>query len=136
MPRPRVVADSNVIISALYLGGTPERVLELARQGSIELFYSSFILEEVARILKGPKFRWAEARIEDAIGSFPARLAPPARRRLSVVRDPTDNRVLECAVAARAHYLVTGDRHLLELGSYFRLRIVTARDLLNSIRPL
>lgn len=133
MPRPRVVADSNVIISALYLGGTPERVLELARKGTIELFYSAFILEEVARILKGVKFRWVDARIADAIGSFPASLVPPARRQLSVVRDPTDNRVLECAVAARAHYLVTGDRHLLDLGFYSHTRILTARELLSTL---
>jgi hypothetical protein len=80
MPPPHVVADSNIIISAVYLGGTPERVLRLARHGEIALFYSPFILEEVTRILKGKKFRWIDAPIQDALASFPATLVTPGGR--------------------------------------------------------
>lgn len=133
MPPPRVVADSNIIISAAYLGGTPERVLHLARQGEIALFYSPFILEEVTRILKGKKFRWTDSRIQDALASFPATLITPGGRRLNVVEDDPDNRILECALAARADYLVTGDSHLLDVGRYFRTQILTAREFLADI---
>jgi len=49
------------------------------------------------------------------------------------VEDDADNRILECAVAARADYLVTGDRHLLDVGHYFRTVIVTARQFLSEV---
>jgi putative PIN family toxin of toxin-antitoxin system len=133
MPLPRVVADSNIIVSAAYLGGTPERVLHLARRGEIALFYSTFILEEVTRILTGKKFRWSDARVHDALASFPAIFVTFAGRRLRVAQDDADNRILECAVAARADYLVTGDRHLLDVGHYFRTEIVTARQFLSEV---
>jgi len=134
MPKaPRVVADSNVIISAIVFGGVPELIIAGVRDGRFELYLSRFILEEIADVLSRPKFGWATDEIEEALRSFPYRLVPAGRRRLSVVSDPTDNRVLECAVAAKAHFLVTGDDHLLELGSYFRTRIVTPRALLEQL---
>jgi uncharacterized protein len=52
-----------------------------------------------------------------------------------VVRDPKDNPILECARAAHAKYLITGDRDLLTLGMYRRLRIVTIRDFM-ALYPL
>jgi uncharacterized protein len=58
------------------------------------------------------------------------------RRRLSVVqRDPDDDKFLECAVAGRAECLVTGDRDLLDLGSYRRVKILTVRDFLEKAEP-
>ena len=49
--------------------------------------------------------------------------------------DPDDDRVLECAVAGRADYIVSGDRHLLKLGSYDDIPILTVRQFLNKIEP-
>jgi putative PIN family toxin of toxin-antitoxin system len=133
-PKPRVVADSNVIISAAFFGGTPERVLHLARAGTIELVVSPFIVDEVTRILGGPKFRWDAIRIADALSGLPATLViPTPRRPLHVVHDEADNRVLECAVAARASHLVSGDRELLALGRHFRTRILTPRAFLEAL---
>jgi hypothetical protein len=71
-------------------------------------------------------------RIADALRGVRGyvRLVSRGRRRITVVRDPKDNPILECARAARAKYLVTGDRDLLILRSYGRLRILTIRDFL------
>ena len=131
---PRVVADSNVIISAIVFGGVPELLIALVRDGRFELCLSHFILEEIAGVLRRPKFGWAADDVKEALRSFPYRVVVPGRRRVSVVADPADNRVLECALAAKAHFLVTGDRHLLALGSFFHTRIVTPRALLEE-RP-
>ena len=128
--RPRVVADTNVIASAFASGGNPKAILLLAASGAIELFASEAILEEVTRVLTGPKFRWAHRRLVDAVTGLPAHIIDPGPSRLAVVRDHDDNRILECAVAARAHYLVTGDRDLLILEQYFRMRILTPRQFL------
>jgi predicted nucleic acid-binding protein len=93
---PRVVADSNVIISAFVFGGVPELLFTLARDGRFGLYLSRFILEEVAGVLARPKFGWKEREIAEALRSFPYTLVNAGRRRLAVVSDPADNRVLEC----------------------------------------
>ena len=131
----RVVADSNVIISALHVGGNPGTVIDLGRRGTIDLYVSPFILNEVSAALAGPKFRWVRGRITVAIAALPVRVIDPGPARLSAVPDAPDNRILECAVAARAQYLVTGDRELLALGSYRRLHICTPRDFLGRVLP-
>jgi putative PIN family toxin of toxin-antitoxin system len=124
----RVVADTNVIVSAFASGGIPKAILLGALAGDFQLFTSDHILEEVARVLTGRKFRWPPERLLEALAALPARVVDPGPPRLSVIRDLDDNRVLECALAARAHYLVTGDRDLLEVKRYFRTRIVTPRE--------
>ena len=133
---PRVVADSNVLLSALYGGVRSGAVLRLARQGTITLYASPYILDEVARIL-AEKFYWAPARIQDSFTALRVytTIVDTGPRRITVVRDPKDNPILECARAARAKYLITGDRDLLTLRTYRRLRIVTIRDFM-ALYPL
>jgi len=55
---------------------------------------------------------------------------------LAIIKDdPDDDRVLECAVAGHADYIVSGDRHLLKLGSYDSIPILTVRQFLDTIQP-
>lgn len=61
----RVTADSNIYISALHFGGIPEKILDLARNGRIELVVSDVILDEVARVLCD-KFGWAQDTVATA----------------------------------------------------------------------
>ena len=58
-------------------------------------------------------------------------LAVKPRRRLRVVKDEPDNRVLECALAAHANVIVTGDKDLLELREYRGVRIISLREYLS-----
>jgi putative PIN family toxin of toxin-antitoxin system len=111
-------------------------VLRLARQGTIARYVFPYILNEVTRILAA-KLYWAPARIQDAITALRvyATIVETGARRITVVRDPKDNPILECARAARAKYLITGDRDLLTLGTYRRLRSVTIRDFLDLYPP-
>jgi putative PIN family toxin of toxin-antitoxin system len=125
----RVVADSNVLVSAFYGTGKPREVLDLIQRGTIELYLSPFILEEVSRVL-GYKFRWEEAAITNVLSSLSCRVIDPGPAHLAVLSDEPDNRILECAVAARAHYLITGDKRVLQLRRYRRTRIVTPGDFL------
>lgn len=52
----------------------------------------------------------------------------PTKKINAIKEDPTDNRIVECALAARAHYIVTGDKHLLKIGRYEKTKIVTAKE--------
>ncbi len=130
---PRVVVDTNVYISALNFAGRPDEVLVLGRAGVIEVFISPPILEEIEGVLLR-KFRWTSARVREAsraIRSFTALVNP--EESVNVVReDEPDNRVLECAFAARADVIVTGDQHLLKLKRFRGIVIASPREFLDA----
>lgn len=129
--RVAVTADTNVYVSALHFGGTPRRLLEVARGGLVDLAVSDAILDELDRVLRD-KFGWTSQRAgeaREAVGAFTRHVTPD--RRLSVVADdPDDDRILECAVAAGAQFVVSGDRHLLRLGAFEGISILTVAEFL------
>lgn len=129
---PKVVLDTNVLVSALHFSGLPRELLELARIGHFELFLSSFILTETERVLRN-KFRWEEKILSLALSKLRgiARVVEP-QERVSVVREKTDdNRILECALAASADFLVSGDtKHILPLKEFRGIRIIRPAELL------
>lgn len=124
----RAVADTNVYISALMFGGLPEFFLDLAFARAFMLFVSEAILGELEEKLRG-KFAVAPEdahAIRTKLENTAHVIEPDCVLNL-VEDDPDYNRVLECAVAARAEFLVTGDRHLLRLGSHAGISILTVR---------
>ena len=114
-----VVFDTNIYVSAFVTpGGRGESAYRMAVDGRVKLSSSVPILAELARILQY-KFNWDADRVTAAIRHVAAVatvLKPTAR--LAILRDEPDNRILECALAAGADVIVTGDRHLLDLGKY------------------
>ena len=99
-------------------------MLELARERKINLTVSDAILDEIADVL-ARKFDFTPEDIAEARGWITgmARTVTP-RVELDVIReDPSDNRILECAVAAGSDYIVSGDKDLLRLGGYDSIRI-------------
>ena len=129
----RVVLDTNVLISALaFPGSKPDQVLERVRRRETDLFISSFILGELERVL-ARKFRHTTAEVRQRVAAIRrmATLVEPGERIHLVEAMDDDNRNLECAVAARADYLVTGDReHLLPLRSVQGIPIITPAALI------
>ena len=131
----RVVLDTNVIVSGLNFPGNERLVLELALRGRFELYVSTFILEEAAGVL-GRKFDWDAERSSQALSALGNAATVIYPRRLPEVIEGghADNRILECAVEASAHYLVTGDRrHLLPLGTHGGVRILNAPRFLSAL---
>ena len=124
----RVVLDTNVLLSALaFPGSTPDQVLQRVRRGEVALFLSAFIPAELERILRD-KFRFTTRQTDERVAVIRrmATLVEPTERIALVVAKDDDNRILECAVAAHADYLVTGDKeHLLPLRSIGATQIVT-----------
>src|SRR5579859_497238 len=122
-------------ISALHFGGPPDKFLDLARTGAIQLTISDDILAEVARVLRD-KFGWSKEAVSMAqarVADFTLKVAPA--QKLDVVReDPADNRILECAVEGKSEYLVTRDNHLLKLKSLGATRMIKVADFLRVAR--
>ncbi len=129
--RLTVTADTNIYVSALHFGGKPRQLLEAARAGLFDLAVSEPILTEVERVLRA-KFAWDTEHVAAArrvLGGF-TRLVVPDREIAAVPDDPDDDRILECAVAAGAQVLVSGDKHLLRLGAFEGIRIVPVAEFL------
>lgn len=134
----KAVLDSSVLYSAfLKPGSIPAALLLRAREGAFLLYLSLYIVEETVAVLSREKAR--------AQGATPERVARFRRDLMAVAHlvtelpdiravpaDSKDNPIVATAVAAGADYLVTGDRkHLLPLGEYQGIRIVTPRQFLD-----
>ena len=128
----RIVFDTNVYISAFAAPGSKSSLaLRLAARRSFELVTSPAILAELLGKLAASKFGFAPAKLESAERDVReiARVVEPDIE-LSVLADEPDNRILECAVAAGASAIVTGDRELLALKNYEGIGIMTVAELL------
>lgn len=122
----RVVFDTNVLVAALvFPGGQGDAALRRVIEGKDQLVLSRAILDEFLEVL-GRKFaRDAEelAHVAVFVSDLATVVAP--KRRLRVVRDDPDNRILECALAGRAQAIVTGDKALLALKSFEGIPLMT-----------
>jgi putative PIN family toxin of toxin-antitoxin system len=138
----RVVLDTNLVLSAFLWGGTPYRLLEAARAGVIHLVTSLALVNEFRKVLSRVQFaRVIQAggkSVDQLVAEYENRcivLDPPPLPATVVTADPDDDAVLACAVAANANVIVSGDRHLLALGSYQGIPIFTAAALLARLTP-
>lgn len=128
----RFVLDTNIIVSALIWGGVPYQLLQAAVAGEIVLFTSPALLGALRGVLYRAHLasRLAQQRssVDEALrryGELAVEVVPLATPRI-VPRDPDDDHVIACAVAAHAHLIVSGDRHLLDLEAVDHIAIVTA----------
>jgi putative PIN family toxin of toxin-antitoxin system len=127
----RITADTNLYVSALQFGGKPQTLLDMAQDGQIELALSDEILDETLRILRD-KFQRSPEYLRDAEAQLRAvtKHVSPTERLDVVKADPTDNKILECAVAAGSEVVVSGDKHLLELDGFREMQIIRVAEFL------
>ena len=137
----RIVADTNILISALLAGRSlPARVIDLWRDGRVELVTSREQIDEMMRVTSYPKIH---ERLSPALAG---RLINELRDLAILVDrlpevdaspDPLDNYLLATALAGAAQYLVSGDkRDLLSQGTYQGVQIIDLRTFLVLMRYL
>jgi putative PIN family toxin of toxin-antitoxin system len=129
----RVVFDSNILISALvFPGKQAEKALLRIIQGRDRLLLSQAIVDELLDVLARKFARDREELARTAV--FMADLGEIVRpkRRLHVLRDEADNRILECAVSGQAAAIVTGDHDMLDLQIFESVAILSLRAYLES----
>ena len=130
----RAVFDTNIFVSALMLpGGQAEKAVLGAAEGKFELAISKPVIHEVLDVLARKFDRNAEELARVAVFLTELAQVVNPRKTVRVLRDDPDNRVLECAAAARADVIVTGDRAMLALEEYAGIRLLTLREFLASV---
>ncbi|HEY2390211.1 MAG TPA: putative toxin-antitoxin system toxin component, PIN family [Candidatus Angelobacter sp.] len=136
MPRPSVVLDTNIIVSAhLKEDGLERSVLDLALARKIRLLLSAEILEEYKGVLARPVFKFDPEKVAaslELIEKTAIKVRP--EKTVTVSKDPDDNKFLECAEQAEADYLVTGNKKHFP-AQWRKSKIVNARELLQEIIP-
>jgi uncharacterized protein len=132
----RIVADTNVLVSALiFPGGPPEAVYRLVLEGRVELVTSRPLLAELGRVL-AEKFGWEPVRAEEAVAQLVrlARIVHPHEHLTLIEADPADNRVLEAAAEGAVDAIVSGDSHLLALETWGEIAIWSPAAFLQELR--
>ena len=131
-----LVIDTNVLLSGLLWRGPPHALLGKARDGAVDLVLSATLIEELLDVIARPKFADILARtsrtpkrILDELRVFVDVMAAPPLPR-PICRDPDDDAVLACALAARDDLIVSGDDDLRSLGMFEGIPIVSAAEAL------
>jgi putative PIN family toxin of toxin-antitoxin system len=132
--RLKVVIDTNVIVSALIGQGPPRRIHELWTSQHFRLTVSPEILNEYLRVLAYPKFRGspeeAARLVNENILDHVQLVKPPLQKLPHPSRDPKDDMFLRAALAAKADWLVSGDKDLLSLNGKYAFQILGPADFL------
>ena len=133
---PKAVLDTTVLVSALLkpvTGGASYELLRLADDGAFELYISKSILEETADVLLRRGRIWQRYRYSDddvieycrELARFATVVGDVPDVRGVVVRDPNDDMIIACGLAADVDFIVTRDKDLLALGQHQKIAMVT-----------
>jgi putative PIN family toxin of toxin-antitoxin system len=131
----RVVADTNILVSALLFGGPPEQVFLAGLRGEVQLLISLFLLKELEKVLK-EKFKLNFHLVREIIEEVRevAEIVEVSSHIKAISYPDEDNRVLECAVDGKADFIVTGDtKHILPLKEYGGIKILSPSEFLKHL---
>lgn len=132
MPKPKVVVDTNVFVSAhLISKGNPARIIDRWTEDKYDLVLSKPVVEEIIKVLHRKEIK--VERIERLLSliSQKATMVTPEKEISVIKNDPDDNKFIECAVKGKADYIVSGDKHLLDLEKYKGIKILTPKEFLD-----
>ena len=129
----RTVIDTNVFVSSFF-GGNPLKIIGLWKAGKITLCLSQPVIEEYIDVLRRMGLQ-DERELEELLGLFSHGLHSLFTAKtpfLKIVKkDPDDNKFIECAVALKAKYIISGDKALTEIDKYMDIKILSPKQFLD-----
>jgi len=129
----RVILDTNVFVSGVFFAGPPSRILEAWRDGKVQLVASRKILEEYQRTgdaLAG-QFRGVSLQPILELVAMNAEVFSDQDLPERVCDDPDDDKFIACALASGCKVIVSGDRHLLKISGFGRIRVIRPRQFID-----
>lgn len=138
----RVVFDTNIFISMfIWRNKELEFLYNLFWQNKITVPVNIQIIQEITRVLNYPKFSIFLSKVnltpEEIIGAITNNclIFSSSEKPLKIIKDdPSDNIILDCASASGADFIVSGDKHLLNLKSFQNIPILTPRQFINRFK--
>lgn len=125
----KVVVDTNVLISGIFFGGNPRKIVEAIVDGYHKAYATIEIVDEYMGII--------DSMIERGQGKLNRSILTPlfssikiieSKTDLDICRDPDDNKFIECAVDSKALYVVSGDKDLLDIKEFEGIQVITAKE--------
>lgn len=122
----RIVLDTNVYLSGIIFGGNSRHILDILISKKASAITSPAILLEISQKLE-KKFKWSKDQIIVIIKTLAkTAIVVKPKKRLNIVKiDKTDNKIIEAAVEGEVDYIITGDKHLLQIGKYQDIKIIS-----------
>ena len=134
----KVVLDTNILISAILFGGNPRKILSLIIDNKIQAFISPFIIFELKEVLR-KKFNFPLEILEELEELIKEKfIIVYPKKTINLIKEVlADNRILECAVEAKADFLISGDtKHILKLKKINKTKIVSVNEFLEYFNKL
>jgi putative PIN family toxin of toxin-antitoxin system len=133
----KIVIDTNVVISAILLGGGPGKLIDLWKKGRLTPLITEEIMAEYIRVLAYPKFMLSEEEInyiihQEILPFF--KVVKSVSGPAIIIKDRDDDKFIQCAQAGNAKIIISGDRHLLALKSHHNIKILTPIQFLQKHR--
>jgi putative PIN family toxin of toxin-antitoxin system len=125
----KVVLDTNVLISGIYFGGIPGKILEAWGARRFQLLVSTEILQEYLNVAERLADRYAGVEYESILGLIiqNAELVQPSKLPEPVSTDPDDDKFLACALAGESTTIVSGDSDLINVSGYCGIKVLTPK---------
>ena len=126
----KAVFDTNILISSIFWKGPPYDLMKKVINGEVLLFTSLPIINEIRKVLIRD-FNIPTEKVEEHIDIIVSNsvMVSPTETLEVIEADETDNRILECAISGKADYIVSGDRHLLNLRKHEGIKILKASEM-------
>jgi uncharacterized protein len=140
--KPKVVLDSVVLVSAFLTGGLTAELLDQCREKA-KLYTAEDILQEIRRVLLEKvyirnRYKYSDTDVEIFVNRYREKstVVDPLPDIHVIERDPKDDKILACAVAVQADYIVSRDLDLLELEAYQEIQIITPENFIRYLRSI
>lgn len=130
LEKHRVVVDTNIFVSSFW-GGNPRKLIRLFLEGKITLLSSPEIIEEVERVLKRILGNDSDANNLISLFKLKATIVKPRKTYNVIKDDPHDNKFLACAYEGEADFIISGDKHLLQLTEFKCIKVITVKQFLD-----
>jgi len=132
----RIVIDTNVFVSGIFRSGPPSDILSLWQQKKTTLCFTSDILDEYQRVGQILAKKYSGIDIEPILElvTIHGKIFPNIVLPEPVSRDPDDDKFIACAVSAKAKYIVSGDKDLLDIGSYSKITMIKPKEFLRVMK--
>ena len=132
----RVVLDTNVLVSAVISQGKPRELFRMGISNVYIILTSDWMLRELVSVLRRPKFKTSEDEIRGIVSDLmqSSEIVQVQSSIDTIKEDPDDNHILATAIDGMSDYIVSGDKHLLELKQFKGIKIVSVDEMLKILK--
>lgn len=133
----KVVLDTNVFISAVLFKGISNQLVNHWQNKNFKFLLSKEILNEYIKVLHYPKFKLNKLEIKEIIKNelLPYITPLKVKTKLNIIKeDFFDNKFICCAVEGKANFIISGDKHLLQIKKYKSISIVKIEEFLKIVK--